>query len=170
MLWTPRSTAQLRNRIEIVFRTSTHSSGLILWTGSNLHDRATPLPPSDSNPQRKGYLGLFIADGFLELRLDLDLSKADEQPVIIRSKVCRENWIASAGSVQHSLSLLDFSVRFAGEGKWQSMASDSDSTKGKVRSDASGWTGTFKNSSSSRQQRPCYEWALLDWYVEFSFK
>ena len=153
------STAQLRNRIEMVFRTSTASSGVILWTGSSLHDRAAPLPPSESNPHRRGYLGLFIADGFLELRIDLDLSKSDEQPVIIRSKVCTENFITGTGCIQ----LLLTGFWCVGEGKWQSMASGSNSTKGKVHSNASGWTGTYKNNTFPWQHCPCYKWALLDW-------
>ncbi|CAG7734118.1 unnamed protein product, partial [Allacma fusca] len=74
-----RSKAQRRNRIETVFRTTSQSSGVILWTGRN--SRA-----SLNSRSRKGYLGIFLVDGHVELRMDLGAGR-NKKPTIIRSKV-----------------------------------------------------------------------------------
>lgn len=71
-----RMTAKRRNRIEIVFRTSSdESSGVLFWTGKN--------PKGDS--LQKGYLGVFVSNGYPELRVDLGAK--NKRPVVIRSKV-----------------------------------------------------------------------------------
>ncbi|CAG7786347.1 unnamed protein product [Allacma fusca] len=77
-----RSTAQLRNRVEIVFRTRSDTPGLVLWTGQNFHG----VKQDNESTPRSGYLGFFIVDGFPELRIDLDAAK-NKKPLIIRSKV-----------------------------------------------------------------------------------
>lgn len=66
---------QKRNRIEIIFRTNAaESAGVLIWTGT-----------STQTTTKRGYLGLFLVDGFPELRIDLGSAK--KKPVIIRSKV-----------------------------------------------------------------------------------
>ncbi|XP_035709385.1 agrin isoform X4 [Folsomia candida] len=70
-----RVKAQRRNRIELVFRTTEEKSGVVLWTGRN--------PKGDE--MRKGYLGVFLVNGYPELRVDLGAK--NKKPVIIRSKV-----------------------------------------------------------------------------------
>lgn len=68
--------AQRRNRFELVFRTSKDDgAGVILWTGRN--------PKGEE--MRKGYMGIFIVDGYPELRVDLGAK--NKRPVVIRSKV-----------------------------------------------------------------------------------
>ncbi len=68
--------AQRRNRIELVFRTSSEDkSGVVLWTGRN--------PKGDE--MRKGYLGIFIVNGYPELWVDLGAK--NKRPVVIKSKV-----------------------------------------------------------------------------------
>ncbi|CAL8148206.1 unnamed protein product [Orchesella dallaii] len=69
--------AQRRNRIEVVFRTTSEAPGVILWTGKN---------PHGDSESRRGYLGVFIVDGYPELRIDLGSAK-NRRPVVIRSKV-----------------------------------------------------------------------------------
>ena len=66
---------QRQNRVEIVFRTQNASSGVLFWMGTPLHETS-----------RKGFVGLFLFDGRLELRLSLGASK-HKKPVILRSKV-----------------------------------------------------------------------------------
>jgi len=78
-----RKKAQRRNRIEILLRTTSETPGTIIWTGKSSH--------IDSG---KGYLGLFIQDGYLELRVSLGAKKS-KGPVIMRSKVTAINLLAS---------------------------------------------------------------------------
>lgn len=73
-----------------MFRTTSETSGVILWTGKHYVGEHS----------RSGYLGLFIVDEFLELRVELGSAKSIA-PVIIRSKVSfRDNCPTIAVMVQ----------------------------------------------------------------------
>jgi len=72
-----RVKAQRRNRLEIVFRTTNEDSpGVLVWTGRN---------PRGEKGMRKGYLGVFLVNGYPELRVDLGAK--NKPPLVIKSKV-----------------------------------------------------------------------------------
>lgn len=73
-----RSKIERHNRIEVVLRTTATSPGVIIWMGK----------PTALQDERRGYLGLFLVDGYLELRVNLGVTK-HRKPVTIKSKVSR---------------------------------------------------------------------------------
>jgi len=67
---------QRRNEIEIVFKTSSASPSVLIWIGKG----------GEVKRGRRGYLGLFLIDGYPELRIDLGPRK-HKKPITLRSKV-----------------------------------------------------------------------------------
>lgn len=71
-----RIKVQRRNEFEILFKTKSTSSAVLIWIGKNV----------EGKKGRRGYLGLFLVDGYPELRLDLGSPKL-RKTITLRSKV-----------------------------------------------------------------------------------